>query len=667
MKKLALLIAFSLLLVSCSFAQAEEGYAQAPMLDELVASGALPPVSQRLPETPAAPNDISPDYLDLEVGTYGGTIRMISTTVNWADDVFIGMTENLLTAESVNTGVYDANIVESYAFNDDFTEFTFTLRKGLKWSDGVEMTMEDVEFCINDFIFNADLNPVVSSYMRDAGSASGAPFVFTKVDDNTFTIGFQKSYGGFLAQISISGWKGYTDWIKPAHYLKQFHKDYAEECHGSLEAYYEFLKPYAAAIGYDDPAAENVWITVFNQVDVTNWECSDATDMLTMETFKDCGLAANFPNLYPWEMTKYADNYYYYERNPYYYKVDAAGQQLPYADQILYYVVESNELVQLEMVAGNVDFVRAKASVDNLTLYRENGDKANIEVYVGYQHNHPTDVAVNMNYGLNTDGSVKDDAASQAWQEVVNLIEFRRALTIAIDAEEIDETVYLGLAEPQPEFGCVYDIDGAMALLDEVGIVDQDGDGFRETPSGKKLQWQIWTQTDGTSDYIPVCELLVEFWREIGLNVSVYATEGTLLSTSNSANEIPMRTINAHAAILYFYHDWATSCWGPLWQQWVSAGGLSGDVPADSTEYLTPPEYVQDFYRLDTSLDAVTPDEALGVIVPQEIQYMADNLFLIMHSTNIQKCVVVNADIANVPSDGLCISFGFALETMFYR
>jgi peptide/nickel transport system substrate-binding protein len=366
-------------------------------------------------------------------------------------------------------------------------------------------------------------------------------------------------------------------------------------------------------------------------------------------------------------MTRYADNYYYFDRNPYYYKVDAEGQQLPYADQILYYVVESNELVQLEILAGNVDFVRAKASVDNLTLYRENGEKANIAVYVGYQHNHPTDVAVNMNYGLNADGSVKDDAASQAWQEVVNLIEFRKALTISIDAQEIDDTVYLGLAKPQPEFGCTYDIEGAMALLDSVGITDQDGDGFRETPSGKQLQWQIWTQTDGTSDYIPVCELLVEFWRETGLNVSVYSTEGTLLSTSNGANEIPMRTINAHAAILYFYHDWAFSCWGPLWQQWLSAGGLSGGVPEGSTEYLTPPEYVQDFYRLDSSLDAVTPEEALNTIVPQEIQFMADNLFLIMHSTDIQKCVVVNAGIANVPTNGLCISFGFALETMFYK
>ncbi len=667
MKRLALLTVIALLLTCSLGATAEGGYAQSPMLDDLVASGALPPVEERLPEVPASPTDIHPDFLDLQVGNYGGTIRMISPTVNWADDVFIGMTENLLTAESVNTGVYAPNVVESYEYNEDLTQFTFKLRKGLKWSDGVEVTMEDVAFCINDFIFNEELTPVIPAYMRDAGSASGAPFTFTQIDDQTFTISFQKSYGGYLAQISISGWKGYTDWIKPAHYLKQFHKDYAVECHGSLEAYYAFLKPFAAAIGYDDPAADGVWVTLFNQVDCTNWECSDATDMLTMETFKDCGLTTNFPNLYPWEMTSCVDTYYYYERNPYYYKVDAEGQQLPYADKMLYYVVESTELVQLEIISGNVDFARAKTSIDNLTLYRENADKGHIETYVGYQHNHPTDIAFNMNYGLNIDGSLKDDDASQAWQEVVNLPEFRKAIAISIDAQEIVDTVYLGLADTLDASGCTHDIEGAMALLDGVGIVDQDGDGFRDAPSGKQLQWQIWTRTDVSSDYVPVCELLVEFWRELGLNVTVYPTEGTFLSTSNSANEIPMVLTLAHSPIMYFFHDWAVGYWGPLWSQWLNAGGLSGAIPADSTDYLTPPEYVQEFFRMDSELDAMTPEQAVSEGLPALMQYMQDNRFLVMPATNIEKCVVVNRDIGNVPTGGLCISFGFALETMYFQ
>ncbi|MGI6239130.1 MAG: ABC transporter substrate-binding protein [Christensenellales bacterium] len=668
MRKLALLTALVMLLACCAIpVQADTAYTQSPMLDEAVASGALAPVEERLPENPASPHDIHPDFLDLEVGNYGGTIRMISTAVNWSDDVFIGMTENLLTAESVNSGVYQPNIVESYEFNEAFTEFTFKLRKGLKWSDGVEVTMDDVEFCVNAFIKNEEINPVIAGYMRDAGSATGEPFTFTRIDDETFMISFNQTYGGFLAHISISGWKGYTDWIKPAHYLKPFHKDYAEEVHGSLDAYYEFLKPFAEAIGYDDPTAETVWVTVINQVDVTNWECSDATDMLTTVTFAGTSLESDFPHLYPWVMTRYADNYYYYERNPYYFKVDADGQQLPYADEMLYYTVESNELAQLEIIAGNVDFVRAIATVDNLTLYRENGEKAGIEVYVGLQHNHPTDLSVNMNYGLNIDGTVKDDDASRAWQEVVNLIEFRQAITIALDAQEIIDSVYLGLAEPQVEFGCVYDIEGAMELLDSVGIVDQDGDGFRETPSGLPLQWQIWTQSSGSSDYIQVCELAVEYWREIGLNASAYATDSSLLATSNSANEIPMRTINAHAAKLFFYQDWATSCWGPLWQQWLANGGLAGKIPADTTDYLVPPQNVQDFYLMDASVNAVTPEVAINEIVPQMIDYMAENLFLIMHSDNIQKCVVADANIGNMPTGGLCISFGFALETLYHK
>ena len=122
-----------------------------------------------------------------------------------------------------------------------------------------------------------------------------------------FSLSFKESYGGFLVHISISGWKGYTDLLKPAHYLKQYHKDFAEECHGSLEAYYEFMTPIAAAIGYDDITADGAWVAVFNQIDCTNWECSDPTDMLTSVTFGGA-IAEDMPHLYPWKMTSSSNN-----------------------------------------------------------------------------------------------------------------------------------------------------------------------------------------------------------------------------------------------------------------------------------------------------------------------------------------------------------------------
>lgn len=76
--------------------------------------------------------------------------------------------------------------------NDDQTEFTFTIRKGLKWSDGEEVTMEDYRFGVEDFVLNQELTPVVAAYMRDGGTSAGDPFTFEIIDDTTFKLIFKQ-------------------------------------------------------------------------------------------------------------------------------------------------------------------------------------------------------------------------------------------------------------------------------------------------------------------------------------------------------------------------------------------------------------------------------------------------------------------------------------------
>ena len=666
MKRLSVVLVLAMLMSMMSFGAFAEGeYSQSPMLDAAVEAGELPPVEERLPENPAAPTDMTEEDLELEIGQYGGTLRMISASVNWSDDVFIGMDENLLTARSINSGIYEPNIVESYEISDDNKVFTFKLRKGLKWSDGTEVTMDDFKFAIENVVFNEELTPVVAAWMRDAGSSAGEPFTFTVIDDETFSLSFNESYGGFLVHISISGWKGYTDLLLPSHYLKPFHKDFAEECHGSLDAYYEFLAPFAAAMGYDDVTADGVWMQVFNQVLCTNWEASDPTDMLTTVTF--AGLVdADMPHLYPWKMVSADNGYYYYERNPYYFKVDAEGNQLPYLDYIQYKSVEDKETLQMAIITGEVDFQRANATIDNISLYMENAEAANITAIIAGQHNHPADIAINMNYGLNPDGTVKDDEASQAWQEVVNDVRFRKALTISIDAAELVDSAYKGFAEPYSDYyTCEHDIDGANDLLDEMGMIDTDGDGWRETPSGKQFQFEWWMNAGASGDVVALTELCVEYWNEIGLHCIISPVEASYLETSRAANEIPVQTINAHTVTLWFYQDWAYACWAPLWNAWLNAGGLTGTLATDAT-YLEPPQDVQDFFLGVQSLTADTADKAMNETLPALMDYMSENMFLIMPLDGIQKCVVVNNDLGNVPTGGLCIARAFALETLYY-
>ena len=187
-----------------------------------------------------------------------------------------------------------------------------------------------------------------------------------------------------------------------------------------------------------DLSLDASWITLFTQADCTNWELTDPTDQLTSKTFADAGHTGNFPVLYPWVMVSSDGGITTFERNPYYHKADAEGNQLPYVDKLTSTLVENMEMVQMKYVSGEADFGRESATIDNVTLYKENEEKAGITAYLTAMHVNPTDVMINFNY--------KDEA----WQEVVNDARFLQALELAIDAEEILDSVYKGLVKSTP-------------------------------------------------------------------------------------------------------------------------------------------------------------------------------------------------------------------------
>lgn len=666
MKKLSLLLVFALLLSSCMLTVSAEGeFGESPMLADLVEAGELPPVENRLPEVPKVADELSAQYVDPEIGNYGGTLRTATSSVNWNAHIFMGSDENLLTQVDMTSGVITPNIVEAYTANEANTEFTFTLRKGLRWSDGTEVTMEDISFTVNDVLFNETLSPVIENTWRTGNSASGTPMVFEIMDDYTFKVTFDAPYGGFLAKMSTSAsWAGYTNMMKPAYFLKPFHLDYAEECHGSLEAYYEYIAPFAEVLGYDDATAEDVWTYVFNQIDVTNWELTDPNDCLTSEFFPGL-IDTNFPVLYAWMMESSDNNIQTYVRNPYYWKVDEDGNQLPYIDYVISSYVEDEETFALEVIAGNVDFTGV-TNANYMSLYLENEDKGN------YRYISATDPAtfgaahININYGLNTDGTVKDDDDSKAWQEMNGDIRFRQALMYAIDAEEVSEVVYSGLAVPNPDYTCNNDVDLANDLLNEMGAVDIDNDGYRETPSGLKFQWQIWTQAG--NDHVTFAELYSEYWRAIGLNVSVYTTEESLLTASMQANEVPMRMFYCNGPSFWIFLDWDIDIWAPLYSAWFNAGGMSGELVNDGS-YLEPTDEVKQIYTMVQSMMEVDADTAANEINPKIAKMVAENLYIIMPILNCPSAISYNNDLGNVPSGGTAVThtMNFDMERLFFK
>lgn len=657
---LAMLLIISMLTGSLvSFA--ESGYSESPLLAARVEAGELPPVEERLPLEPKLVHEVLDDDLDYEIGNYGGTLVSGTTAVNWNSDIFVGCNEALLSMSSTNSDEIIGNILRDYEFNEDNTVFTFYLREGLKWSDGEPVTMEDFEFTYNNFLMNPELMPVLSANMRSGGRADGTPMKFEKIDDWTFRISFDESYGGFLVFISIKGWAGYTEMLKPAHYLKQFHPDFAEECHGSLEAYYEFLKPFAAELGYDDPAGEGVWVYVFNQIDMTNWELSNPTVALTSVTF-DGLIDENFPHLYPWTTVSSTATVVTLERNPYYYKVDEAGQQLPYFDYVESRYVEDAEVKLLEAISGNITISEQFFTDYPLLLEQEAAN--DYTVYTRAFHNTVPAIMLNATYGLNPYGSVKDDEASQAWQEVINDIRFREAITISIDADEVNDVICLGLAEPNARYGCTYDIETANDLLDEMGMVDIDGDGYRETPGGRAFAVQIWNNS-GYEDYLNATELYVEYWREIGLNISGYTTESSLFDTSKNANEIPMYCHLCHGEELWHQLDFGFSLYDVLWNAWVNAGGLSGDIAdEDADKYLTPPESYIELRNDVQELLRADPVTAVNEILPGIAETMAAEKYVIVPILGQKAVLVADSDYRNIP-EGLQFTCWMSLEFMF--
>ena len=256
-------------------AAAASKYKEAPALAELVKAGKLPPVDQRLPKNPKLVNEMPEKFLKLEVGKYGGTIRTASTSPTFDAEAFCAQNEPLINTPAVLGEEFYPNILESYTISPDFKVYTFKLREGLKWSDGKPVTTADVSFAIEDVLFNTEITNNVPTWLRAGNNPKGNPPTYDKVDDFTWKMTFDEPYGGFEYQVAVSGWRSYVELLKPAHFLKPFHKKYTEEA--KLKAEIEKLKL-------------ETWVQLFTRKDVTNWEFQNQD-------------ALEFPRLYPWLLT----------------------------------------------------------------------------------------------------------------------------------------------------------------------------------------------------------------------------------------------------------------------------------------------------------------------------------------------------------------------------
>jgi len=367
-------------------------YNEAPMLSDLVKAGKLPPLAKRLPAEPLVDNPFN------EVGRYGGSMTLGQVSAAISYPAGLHMMEMLLQLDR-NAGNVVPNIAKGWAYSDGGKTFTLSLRKGLKWSDGVDFTADDILFYWEDIILNKDLNPAGPPVKFAPG---GQPMKVTAVDP--YTVKFQfavpnYNFHLYLASIVFTGCQG--DIYECKHYLKQFHIKYNPDA-----------DKLAKAAKFDS------WAQLF-----------DSKRYFWYQVWPK-----DLPTMGPWIVSEILPQGVVYTRNPYYYKVDTAGNQLPYIDKVISIIFNDSPTMTLKMVAGEFDYQDWSTSVGDYPAYMAAAGKDNYDIWMAPSlWSSVAAYTVNQNY-----------SGDQAIGDILRDVRFRQALSLALNRDEINQVIALG-------------------------------------------------------------------------------------------------------------------------------------------------------------------------------------------------------------------------------
>jgi peptide/nickel transport system substrate-binding protein len=487
---------------------------EAPMLAEMVAAGTLPPLAERLPANPLVIPEIS------EVGEYGGLLRQYApNTTTFHDLHWVRESNWCRKAGDCYFDKGEKGVVmhraESITYNDEMTEFMVTLRKGMKWSDGTPVTADDVMFAVEDVWFNPDFDGI--AWWRGDWWFGEYPTV-TKVDDFSVKFVFTKPATNFLND--HTGWgsnQGLGMGEVPSHYLKQFHIKYNPDAEKN-----------AKAAGYD------------------NWQ-------KMYDKMAACGtgqINVDLPTINCWMLKTHTDTQNVYVRNPYFWAVDSAGNQLPYIDGFIVEAVGDVEVAKLKLVAGDFDlagvFLITLNEYPMLKKNEQNG-KYLVVLNKGNCTAKPM-IAPNLNH--------KDPVMRELFQNA----EFRKALSYGINRSEISEIAFAGLGVGMQNVYTVwdhvdpakwqkayaeYDPDKAKQILD--GILKKDANGNYLRPDGSPLTFNLQTITE--EGWANTVEIVAKQWTDLGIPSQYSPTARDLWSERNNANELDF----------FIWHDYSYS------------------------------------------------------------------------------------------------------------
>lgn len=533
---------------------------EAPMLRTKVAVGELPPVEERLPEEPLVVKPVE------EIGQYGGTMRRLSNEGNYNNYSMDGPYEFLVQYSPDMKKVYP-NVLKDWKVDEDNKKFTLYLRKGMKWSDGHPFTADDIMFWYHDVALNKDLSPSIPSRLL----LDGKPGVYKKIDDYKVEISFEKPYGAFIEL--LSHWR--PNCYAPKHFLKQFHPAYTP-----IKEIEKIMKDE----GFD------TWVGLFQA---------------KMGGHFDFWAIVERPVLNAWvAQNSVMEPLQTLVRNPYYWKVDTEGNQLPYIDKVERYLVNDYEGQVLKTIAGEIDLQCSImwGAVKNHPVvmeYREDGDYRLLKCWW-----------LPGNFGcLKFNYHSKDPILKKLFNDK----RFRIALSVARNRDEINELVFGGLATPShptcgygpPFYGerlfknyLQYDPDLANQLLDEIGLTERDKEGYRLRPDGERLRLINWVVTLWSDD-LEIAELDKNYWKAIGIQVVVKLLPYETWVARLVAGDYCIITYPGHksgrpenplfrASVVPTVSPVSASAFtiAPQWGVWLQSNGEKGEEPPDALKQI---------------------------------------------------------------------------------
>ncbi|EWY40628.1 peptide ABC transporter substrate-binding protein [Skermanella stibiiresistens SB22] len=608
----AALIAATALLATLGVAAPALAAAETPYFADQVAAGKLPPVDQRLP---AEPRLVTFDDDGAQQGKPGGDLATMMSRAKDVRIIFAYSYARLMTYTTDLT--LEPDILQSVESDGDQV-FTLHLRPGHRWSDGSPFTAEDFRYWWEDVILDPAVPP---DGPPPEMLVNGEGPVFEVIDETTVRYSWKAKNPMFLPGLASAR---PLEIFGPSEYLKKFHVKYAEAAQ---------LKERVKAAG------QKTWAHLHNRMD--NAYDNDNPDM---------------PTLQPWVNTTAAPaERFVFVRNPYYHRIDPAGNQLPYIDRLLVQIADG-KIIPAKAGAGEADLQARYIRFDNYTFLKQAAKRNDYKVDL-WKTGYGSHLALFPN--LNTTDPV--------WHEVFRDVRFRRALSIGIDRDEINEVIYYGLARAsnntvlprsplyKPEYQNAwtqYDVKRANQLLDEMGLTKRGSENIRLLPDGRPMELIVETSGESTEE-VDVLELIADSWRKIGVKLftkpsqlevlrnRIYAGQ-TLMSIGKGVdNGIPTADMapTEFVPIDQNQYEW------PKWGQYFQTGGTSGEKPDM--------EQPKRLMELMAAWRNASGTAARAEVWHEILAIHADQVFTIGLINGTLQPVVVRNTLRNVPDEGI--------------